>query len=305
MSGSVLFLVLLQAAAPGHNADSIEILLSHGDYHEALLELERRPATEKATGQWHLLASKAYDGLDQPKQAVAEAEAALAADPRQEPYYLQLGQIFVSRNTPSAALEIFDDALRLFPGSLLILLGRGVALMNLGRYEEAEKDFGTCLARKPDLGIAFESLETIYLQTSRPEEAETAARQYQSRNPADYRSYYFLAAAQDGLHRADIQGESTALAQALSLKPDYAPAKVLLAKISYRNGDTSKALQLLEDAVSKRPDYAPAHVELAILYRRLGRKDDAARESQLLQRLSDQRPPALTYHRGNAHAEQP
>jgi Flp pilus assembly protein TadD len=80
---------------------------------------------------------------------------------------------------------------------------------------------------------------------------------------------------------------------------------VLLAKISYRNGDTSKALRLLEDAVSKRPDYAPAHVELAILYRRLGRKDDAARESQLLQRLSDQRPPALTYHRGNAHAEQP
>ena len=202
---SILFFVLLQVAGD-HNARSIESLLSRGDYHEALLQLERRPPAEKATGQWHLLASKAYDGLDQPKQAVAEVEAALAADPHQERYYLQLGQIFVSRNTPRAALEIFDDALRLFPDSLLILLGRGVALMNLGRYEEAEKDFGTCLARKPDLGIAFESLETVYLETSRPEEAERAARQYQTRNPADSRSYYFLAAAQDRLHSADIQG---------------------------------------------------------------------------------------------------
>jgi tetratricopeptide (TPR) repeat protein len=304
-----MLVVLLQAmtADPSLDStlDSVEALISSARYSEALSRLKQWTEAGKATGRWHLLASKAYDGLDQPQQAVAEAEAALAADPRQEAYYLQLGQIFVSRNTPKAALEIFDDALRLFPNSLMIRLGRGIALMNLGRYEDAEKDFGECLTRKPDLGIAFESLETIYLQTSRQEEAQRAAYQYQDRNPTDYRGYYFLAAAQNGLDSPDTRKESVALAQALNLKPDYAPAKVLLAKIAFHNGDKSKALQLLEEAVREHPDYAPAHLELAILYRRLGRKDDAARESWLLQRLSDQRPPSLIYHRGNKHSEEP
>jgi tetratricopeptide (TPR) repeat protein len=289
--------------AAGEALSTVERMLSTGQYSAALSQLEQRPSPEKVTGQWHLLASKAYDGLDQPKRAVAEAEAALAADPRQEAYHLQLGQIFLSRNTPKAAFEIFDDALRLFPNSLLILLGRGVALMNLGRYEEAEKELNACLARKPDLGIAFESIETVYLQTARPEEAERAARAYQSRNPGDYRGYYFLAAAQDRLQIADVQTESEALLRALNLKPDYAPAKVLLATISLRQGDTSRALRLLEEAGRDRPDYAPAHVQLAIVYRRLGRKADAARESELLQKLSDQRPVSLTYHRGSSASQ--
>ncbi len=102
--------------------------------------------------------------------------------------------------------------------------------MNLGRYEEAEKDFAPAWPQ-PNFELrSSHSRQLLINVLSR--RSETAARQYQSRNPADYRSYYFLAAAQDGLHRADIQGESTALAQALSLKPDYAPAKVLFARIS-------------------------------------------------------------------------
>ncbi len=299
-----LLIVFLWQAAVKPHLESINALLSRGEYQNALQQLEASAPSEKQTGKWHLLASKAYDGLNQPKEAVEQAEAALAINPRDQAYHLQLGQIFLSRNTPKAAFEVFDEALKLFPDSLLLLLGRGVALMNTGSYDKAERDLTVCLDRKPDLGIAFESLETVYLQTSRPEEAEERAAAYQHRNPADCRGYYFWAAAEDQLERSNSESEMDSLHKALNLKPDYIPAQVLLAKIFYRKGDSTRALSILEQAVRERADYAPAHLELATLYRKLGRREDAERESQILQRLSDNRPVALKYHRGSDSSDQ-
>ncbi|MGA8593832.1 MAG: tetratricopeptide repeat protein [Bryobacteraceae bacterium] len=301
-AGLLVIAFLFQAAKA--DLDSVNTLLRRGDYQNALRALEASSPSDKQTGEWHLLASKAYDGLNQPKEAVAEAEAALAINPSDQAYHLQLGQIFLSRNTPKAAFEVFDEALKLFPDSLLLLLGRGVALMNLGSYDRAEKDLMTCLDRKPDLGIAFESLETVYFQTSRPEEAEKQAESYERKNPTDFRGFYFWAAAEDRLNKDNSHSEVEALNMALNLKPDYTPAKVLLAKVFYRTGDSTKALSILEQAVRDRADYAPAHLELATLYRKLGRREDAERESQILQRLSDNRPAALKYHRSSDTSDQ-
>jgi len=289
--------ILLWAQGTGNPAP-IERLLAAGRYAEALSALDRAPAAEKQSGEWHLLASKAYDGLNDPKKAVEEAEDALATNPRDERYHLQLGQIFLSRNTPQAANEIFNSALKLFPDSLPLLLGRGISLLNLGRYEAAERDFETCLQKNPGLGIAFESLETAYLQTSRPELAAHTASAWRTKYPDDYRGHYFFAAAEEQL-APDSGAERKALEEALRAKPDYAPAKVLEAKMALRSGHPNEALALLQEAVRLRFDYPLAHVELAKTYRALGRSADATRELEILKRLSDQRPQSLAYHRGS------
>jgi tetratricopeptide (TPR) repeat protein len=299
-----LLAVFLFQSTSTADLNAVNGLLSRGNYQMALKELEASNTSAKQTGEWHLLASKAYDGLNQPKEAVAEAEAALAINPREQAYHLQLGQIFLSHNTPKAAFEVFDEALKLFPDSLVLLLGRGVALMNMGSYDKAEADLALCLAHNPGLGIAFESLETIYLNTSRLEEAEKRALAYQEKNPADYRGYYFWASAEDQLESRNSGAELDALNKALSIKPDYTPAQVLLAKVFYRQGESTKALGILEQAVRERSDYAPAHVELAMVYRKLGRREDAARESHILQQLSDNRPEPLKYHRASDAAAQ-
>src|SRR5258706_14988345 len=115
---------------------AVEKLLGGGRYRAALADLEQaneRPAV------WHVLASKAYDGLNDPVQAVREAEAALALEPGSEPAHVQLGGIFLSHNTPSAALDIFTEAQELFPHSLVLRLGKGLAFKELQRYDEAER----------------------------------------------------------------------------------------------------------------------------------------------------------------------
>ena len=145
--------------------DAIERQITAGRPREALVQLELD--TERST-RWHMLASKAYDALNDPARAVAEAEAALQLDPRSEPAHVQLGYIFLSRNTPLAAVEIFTEAERLFPQSIIVRLGKGLALKELQRYDEAEKTLAACWPHP----IAFDALATVLVQRGKFEEAK-------------------------------------------------------------------------------------------------------------------------------------
>src|SRR5207248_2911382 len=147
---------------------------------------------------WHVLASKAYDGLNDPAQAVREAEAGLALDPGSEAAHVQLGEIFLSHNTPAAALDIFSEAQRLFPNSRLLRLGKGLALKELQRYDEAERELAGCWP----VPVAFDALATVYIHRLKFAEAKELASRFIAADPDDYRGYYFLAAAKDGLQEA-------------------------------------------------------------------------------------------------------
>jgi len=289
-------ILLAAAAAAADDLSAIEKLIAAGQYQRALRTLEKTPSS---TARWHLLASKAYDGLNDPARAVAEAEAALRLEPANESHHLQLAQIFLSRNTPQPAYEILSEAQRLFPDSLLVRLGKGLALKELDRYEEAETELLECLRRKPDFGLAFDALATVFIQTKRYEDAVRASERFEEGNPGDFRGYYYLAAGQDGLKVQPEESEKL-LGRAIQLKPDFAASYALLGKIRLENDRASEAVPALEEAIRLRPDYSPAHYHLATAYRKLGRKEDSAREFQIVSGLKEkerQPVPALLYHR--------
>lgn len=288
-------------AAPGATQDplfSIEKHIARGEFQQAQSALAQVPAS---SAQWHLLASKIYDGLGEPVRAVAEAEAALSLDPKEEAHHLQLGQIFLSRNTPQAAYEIFTEALDVIPGSLLLLLGKGLALKELMRYEEAETVLKDCLRRKPDLAIAFDALATVYLHAKRFEDTIRLADAYRQAHPLDFRGPYYAAAGRDGLKLDSLQVEALA-ADSVRLNPDFAAAQALLGKVRLKAGRAEEAVAPLERALALRPNYTPAALHLGQAYRATGRTADAEREFQRVRELNskqNQPPPSLTYHRGS------
>lgn len=289
--------VLFFAAAAEGDFRAVEKLLAAGNYRQALTELEK---ISPPTARWHSLASRVYDGLDDPARAVAQAQAALELDPNNESHHLQLAQVFLARNTPQPAYEILSEAQPLFPDSLLIRLGKGLALKELQRYEEAEKELLECLRRNPSFGLALDTLGTVYVHTKRYEDAARAAERYLKDNPQDFRGYYYLAAGRDGL-KLDPKETEKILRQAIQLKPDFAASHALLGKVLLEDGRTAEAAAALEQATRLRPDYSPAHYHLATAYRRLGRRQDAAREFQIVSELKEkerQPVPALRYHRG-------
>ena len=275
----------------------VERLIAAGKYQAAVEELERNT---NRSFQWHLLESKALEGIGDLPRAVSEVEAALQLEPRNEAAHLQLGQIFLSHNTPLAALEIFTDAQQLFPQSFLIRLGRGLALKEIGRYDQSAVVLQEALSQQPSSGIAFDGLATVLLQNSKFEEAQRVSESYVSRNTADYRGFFYLAAAREGLAlRDDISLEL--LKKSLELNPDFAATHSLLGKILLRQNSLQAAALALERSIALRPDHVPSHMTLATVYRKLGREADARKEFQTIREINEkerQPSPSLLYHRG-------
>lgn len=272
-------------------------MLDRGKYATALEWLR---ANASGTASWHLLASRAYDGLDKPEKAVEEAEAALALNPEDEAAHLQLGQIFLSRHTPSAALEIFSDAQKLLPESFLLRLGRGLALKELGRYEEAAGELEKCLEQRPSSSIAFDGLGTALLHGHQLGKLLRLSELFRRNNPADFRGSYYEAAARDGLGMSDEESLEL-LRTSVRLNDKFAAAFGLMGKILLRQNSLQDAQGALERALALRPGHIPSHMALASTYKKLGLEADAAREFAAireLQRKGQQPPPSLRYGRG-------
>ena len=292
--------VLIIFAQLASDLPAVEREIAAGHYSTALSTLEATPAASR-TAAWYLLASKASDGLNDVRKAVEFAQSAIELEPSNEPAYLQLGQIFLSRNTPEAAAEIFGEANELFPGSVLVHLGLGLALKDLERFEQAAAVLTNTLIMKPDLGTAFDAIGAVYLDDHKYEKLCTVAAQYIERNPGDYRGYYYLAAAKQKL--GDAAAEVQVLVKrSLALNARFAAGHALLGKLMLDNGQDSDAISHLELAIQLRPSYTPAHMYLVTAYTRAGRRDDAQRAAARLAQLKQQESqpaPHLVYHRGD------
>lgn len=292
-------LILALLAAMSADLNPAKKSLATGDYHSALKALESIPSNDR-TGDWYLCASKAWDGLNDPSKAVQFAQAAIERDPRNEFTHLQLAQIFLSRNTPDAAFEILSDAKRIFPESVLIRLGLGLALKDMRRYEESAAVLRDCLRMQPHLSTAFDALGGDLLEMGSDDELIASARQYVAMNTSDYRGHFYLAA---GLEKRGAQSDAeSAVRRSIELNPAFAASRTLLGKILLDGGNLPGAIEELESATRLRPDYSAAHMYLANAYNRAGRKQDFQRETAELARLNElqSRPvPHLLYHRGS------
>ncbi len=298
-----MWLVLLALWAMPASGDepfhAIEKLIAAGRYREAESALSQIPAE---SARWHLLASKAHEGLGDPARAVAEVERALAIEPLGEALHLQLGQIFLGHNTPQAAFDVFDEAHTLLPDSLLLRLGKGLALKELSRYDEAAVELRECLRLKPDLAIAFDALATVYLHSKSFQDAIRLADEHRAEYPGSYLGYYFGAAGREGLKIESAEVESLTAA-AIRLNPNFAASHALHGKIRLQAGDAGAAITSLERAVQLRPNYTPAVLHLAQAYRAAGREADAQRAFERVRELKKLElvpRPALRYRRGEA-----
>jgi tetratricopeptide (TPR) repeat protein len=183
----------------------------------------------------------------------------------------------------------------------VIRLGKGLALKELQRYDEAEKTLAACWPHP----LAFDAHATVLVHRGKFDQAKELADRFIKQRPRDYRGYYFLAAAKDGLREPDAK---EAVHQSLKHKPDFAASHALLGKIQLRDGELEAAAASFEHAIRYRPDLVQAHLQLGQTYRRLGRAAEAAREFAIVKELNakDAQPkPSLRYGRGDQQKPAP
>jgi tetratricopeptide (TPR) repeat protein len=114
--------------------------------------------------------------------------------------------------------------------------------------------------------------------------AERAFRQELSVNINDFEANLMVGSMRRT--NQDFDDALLYLNRALAIHPGDLSARKLVASIKLQTGAVEEAAKMLEAIVKDSPDSVDAHVQLATAYNRLKRKDDAAREQEIVNRLN-------------------
>jgi len=188
------------------------------------------------------------ENYDCPK-AIPELKKAIAGDPNISILHFYLGGCYLEAKDNQKALPELREAVRLDPGFTHAEMNLGRTLMELGKYEEAATAFEHVTKTEPHLMDAHVFLVVAYAKLNRvPEEISECRRVLQS-------------------------------------NPDHFGSNFNLGRFLAQSGDLEGAVPPLEKAAQLRPDNPGPHMFLADVYERLGRKEDAKREREEIERL--------------------
>lgn len=157
-----------------------------------------------------------------------------------------------------------------------------------GNTNGAIAHYRKAIALNPHLpGVHFELAELLH-SASDPKAKQEAEAEYHkalTENVQDERAELRLGEIE--AQKGDVQQAFNDYSQAVALQPSDADAKLGLAKTLIEMNQSDKALTLLEEAAKLEPTNAVVHYRLGVLYRKMGRADEANREIDLYKKYKD------------------
>jgi tetratricopeptide (TPR) repeat protein len=117
---------------------------------------------------------------------------------------------------------------------------------------------------------------------------------------ARFALHYALALLKEGETgdlKAELRGEEL-LRSAVKLDPSSAEGHYQLGQLAFNDGHFADALEDYQTAAKLDPKNPKVHFGLSKAYRRLGRKEEASRETELFQELQTEKPGASPPTRG-------
>ncbi|MEK6337283.1 MAG: tetratricopeptide repeat protein [Acidobacteriota bacterium] len=183
------------------------------------------------------------------------------------------GQNAHSRNDLSAAVTLYEAALKLRPEFPEAEYQRGVALAGLRRDGEAEKAFARAIELRRDWMLPHSALGSLLARLSRDREAEPVLRRALQLGAKDFITLDSLSAVR---FRAGDKKEALALAESATNDENaLASAWVWRAVIEGAVGNSVAALASLERALQLDPKHIGALKERAALHTSGGAYDKA------------------------------
>ncbi len=154
-----------------------------------------------------------------------------------------------------------------------------------GETDDAVREYHAALRLKPDLQNVRFAIASMLWSLSRFDEAQPELEAELRVNPNHPEAHYVLG---DILQVAGRNGEAKEhLLEALRLKPDLVEARLALERIHFAEGQFDKALDQLRTVVRLAPTNPTPHYRMSMLYRRLGKAEEARKALEAFQRLQD------------------
>ena len=203
-----------------------------------------------------------------PKGAERTLRELLRKSPRAYPSQAALGFTRLSQDQHADALQWFDRALAADPTFVPALVGRGEALVELGREGEAFEAYQSVLERVPDQPVALRRVEVLRFRAVQSDVASAQAALAGNRleEARDHYGRALKASPDSGfLHRdlADVERQLgnrdrafTLVEQALSLDPQDARAYALRGALRQASGESAPAIADYRRALELDPGLA-------------------------------------------------
>jgi tetratricopeptide (TPR) repeat protein len=318
LEGAAALYVQILRAAPGAARLRSNLGAAYaglGRYDEAIEEYRKALAAEDDPAIRRNL-SLALQKAGRPQEAAEEARRILERDPANRDAVLTLADSLMRLGDDAGAIEALRPAVAAAPDDKAFAYLLGTAFLEAGRTAEAQavmdrvfRDdspeahvlLGSMYSRRKEWSRARGELEkartaapklplvnflygeALMKDTNDWEGAKAAFRDELALNPSHFEANLLLGTLlrEEGRHEEAL----VYLLQAARVRGDDLALRFSLGAAYLALGRVAEAEPLLEGVAAAAPNHLPTHLQLAVLYHRLGRAADAARERAAVQRL--------------------
>ncbi|HEY2585623.1 MAG TPA: GNAT family N-acetyltransferase [Tepidisphaeraceae bacterium] len=224
------------------------------------------------TVQEALMAAVRALGEGQLGRAEALCREVLAREPRQADALHLLGLIAHQAGHREPAVELLQQAANLRPNSHEVHRNLGLALMTIGRLDEAIEALRRSIAVRP-LAATYTNLGIALAAKGQAEAAIAAHRQCIAIQPDYAEGHYNLGNAL--LEKGRLDEAIGAHRRAIALNPRYHEAFANLANAMKFKGQLDEAIDLYHQAIALRPGAAESYYNLGIAFFEKGKVEES------------------------------
>ena len=158
--------------------------------------------------------------------------------------YLNLGQLYQTRNENKHACSCYLKSLELNPDLYAAWLNLGKLYESMGQYNRAMNAYNNVLAKTPDNIDALHGNATVCFQAGHFQKAREFAEKTLTHDRRHLQSYIIIASLK--AVNGDYSGAFEDIDRAIGINSAYTDAIVLKAKIYEQMGEEKSAMELLE-----------------------------------------------------------
>jgi protein O-GlcNAc transferase len=273
---------LAQEDDPSIRRNLAVALVKTGRVREAAAEAERALVAQPADRDALLLLADCRLRLGQAQAAVELLTPAAAAAPRDKAIAYLLGTALLDANRTGDAQVVMDRVFRDDSPESHVLLGYMYA--RRGQWAAAISEYDQARAANPKLPLVnFLYGEALMKERNDWSGAAVAFRAELEIDPNHYESNLLLGTLlREG---GQVEEALPRLEHAARLRKDDLAVRFSLGAAYLSAGRTAEARPLLEAVAAAAPGHLPTQMQLAVLYTRLGRPEDAAKARANVVRL--------------------
>lgn len=276
--------------ANGHDLALAEIRTGH--FQEARDTLRRIVALSPSHPSPELLSLMAAvdEKMGQPAQAAKEYQLAAHTSPTEENIFAWGGDLLL-HHALGPAEQVFKQGAELYPHSLRLAIGLGLAAYGVNHYQEAINAFSNAISLRPNDPRPYKMLEMVSnISPERAPEVTERFAHFAALEPHNPNALYYYALCLSKASRTPDDAAASLRAEKLletviGIDPNFADAHFQLGILYSRQRQIKEAVTQYERAIELEPSLAEAHYRLATALVEVGKRDEARREFQTFSRL--------------------